>query len=91
MENLKSLSDSLLLDQTRSLVQEEKKELTTSILWHLHEIQRRRLYAEQGFASLFDYATRALGYSDAAAGRRIAAMRLLAEVPEAEAPLRRGK
>ena len=31
---------------------------------------------ERGFSSLFDYAVRELGYSDAAAARRIGAMRL---------------
>jgi hypothetical protein len=48
----------------------------------MHEIQVRRLYAEKGFASLFEYAVQGLGYSEAAAGRRIAAMRLLVDVPE---------
>jgi 5-methylcytosine-specific restriction endonuclease McrA len=43
-----------------------------------------------GYGSLFEYAVKALGYSEAAAGRRIAAMRLLAEVPEAEPALVRG-
>src|SRR5271156_4284476 len=90
MTNLKALSDSTLLETTKSLVIEERK-LTTSILWHLAEIERRRLYAEQGFASLFDYAVHALGYSDAAAGRRITAMRLLVEIPEAEVPLQTGE
>ncbi|MDR3606727.1 MAG: hypothetical protein P4M08_05015 [Oligoflexia bacterium] len=84
-----TVSDSILLEKTKSLVREERN-LTTSILWHLHEIQKRRLYAEQGYASLFDYCVRALGYSEAAAGRRIAAMRLLVEVPEAETLLRSG-
>jgi hypothetical protein len=68
----------------------EKRKLTTSILWHLNEIQSRRLHLEMGYGSLFEYAVKALGYSDAAAGRRIAAMRLLAEIPEAEPALQNG-
>ena len=47
---------------------------------HLREIQKRRLYLRRGFSSLFDYAVRELGYSDAAAWRRIKAMRLCTDV-----------
>jgi len=89
MQILKSLSNEALLKTTQELVAEERR-LTTSILWHLDEIQRRRLYAEKGYGSLFDYAVRGLGYSEAAAGRRIAAMRLLIEVPEIEPSLQKG-
>ncbi len=85
----KSLSNEALLTKTKELVVEERK-LTTSILWHMHEIQTRRLYAEKGYGSLFEYAVQALGYSEAAAGRRIAAMRLLVEVPEIELALQKG-
>lgn len=84
-----SLSNEALLRNTQSLVAEERK-LTTEILWHLHEIQIRRLYAEKGYASLFEYAVQVLGYSEAAAGRRISAMRLLVEVPEIEPALKAG-
>jgi hypothetical protein len=89
MKNLKSLSNEALHKTTQSLVAEERK-LTTSILWNLHEIQSRRLHSEMGYGSLFEYAVKALGYSEAAAGRRIAAMKLLAEVPEAEPALQKG-
>lgn len=85
----KDLSNEALLRTTQSLVAEERK-LTTEILWHLHEIQVRKLYAERGYGSLFDYAVQALGYSEAAAGRRIAAMRLLVDVPEIEPALQKG-
>ncbi|MFL5813561.1 MAG: HNH endonuclease [Bdellovibrionia bacterium] len=86
---LKALSNEALLRTTQALVAEERK-LTTEILWHLHEIQVRRLFAEKGYGSLFEYAVQALGYSEAAAGRRIAAMKLLAEVPESEPALKEG-
>jgi hypothetical protein len=86
----RSLSNEALLRTTQALVVEERR-LTAEILWHLHEIQVRRLYAEKGYGSLFDYAVRALGYSEAAAGRRIAAMRLLVEVPEIEPALQKGE
>ncbi len=85
----KALSNEALLAKTKELVIEERK-LTTSILWHMNEIQTRRLYAEKGYRSLFEYAVKELSYSEAAAGRRIAAMRLLVEVPEIEPALQKG-
>jgi hypothetical protein len=85
----KSLSNEALLRNILALVSEERK-LTTEVLWHLHEIQVRRLYAERGYGSIFEYAVQALGYSEAAAGRRIAAMRLLVDIPEIEPALKAG-
>ena len=46
------------------------------ILDHLDEIDRRGLALRRGFSSLFDYAVRELRFTDAAAQRRIQAMRL---------------
>ena len=54
--------------------------LEVVVIDHLREIHKRRLYLRLGFSSLFDYAVRELGYSDAAAWRRIKAMRLCADV-----------
>ncbi|HLE00595.1 MAG: hypothetical protein A2428_16255 [Bdellovibrionales bacterium RIFOXYC1_FULL_54_43] len=90
MKQLKSLSDSDLLNQTRLLVARER-ELTTELLWHLREVEHRRLYAEEGYSSLFDYVTRGLGYAEGSADRRISAMRLLKELPEIEPALKTGE
>jgi 5-methylcytosine-specific restriction endonuclease McrA len=87
--NLKNLSDSDLLSQTQSLVRRER-ELLSEILHHLREIERRRLFAQLGFKSLFDYATKKLGYADDQAARRISAMRLLIELPEIECKIADG-
>lgn len=65
--------------------------MAVSILWHLREIERRQLHLTLGFPSLFEYCVRSLGYSEGAAGRRIASMRLLREVPAVEASLASGK
>ena len=56
----------------------------------MSEIEARGLYLERGFSSLFDYAVRELGYSDAAAARRIGATRLCADQPDAREGLRDG-
>ena len=69
------LADQQLLDQTRRLVA-NKRTLEVHILDHLAEIDRRGLALRRGFSSLFDYAVRELGFSDAAAQRRILTMRL---------------
>lgn len=81
--NLRDLPDRTLLERTEGLVKRER-EVLTEILHHLREIERRRLFSELGFKSLFDYATKKLGYADDQAARRISAMRLLKELPQIE-------
>ncbi len=83
------LSDRALLRQTSTLVRHERH-LQGAIIDHLAEIETRRLYLKRGCSSLFDYAVRALGYSDAAAGRRLGAVRLCADQPGARERLRDG-
>jgi hypothetical protein len=90
MKNLKSVSNSALLQDIKNLVSEERRN-TLTILWHLREIESRRLFAELGYASLFDYAVRDLSYSESAAYRRISAMRALKETPSLEASIESGK
>ena len=83
------LSDRTLLRQTTTLVRHERH-LQGVIIDHLAEIEARRLFLQRGCSSLFDYAMRELGYSDAAAGRRIGAVRLCADQPSARERLRDG-
>ena len=84
-----ALSDRELLRETSNLVRHERH-LQGAIVDHLAEIEARGLYLQRGFSSLFDYAVRELGYSDAAAARRIGAMRLCADQPDAREGLRDG-
>ena len=84
-----ALSDCELLRETSNLVRHERH-LQGAIIDHLAEIEARGLYLERGFSSLFDYAVRELGYSDAAAARRIGVMRLCADQPDAREGLRDG-
>ena len=83
------LSDRELLRQTSTLVRHERH-LQGAIIDHLAEIEARSLYLQRGCSSLFDYAVRELGYSDAAAGRRLGAVRLCADQPGARERLRDG-
>ena len=84
-----ALSDRELRRETRNLVRHERH-LQSAVIDHLTEIEARGLYLQRGFSSLFDYAVRELGYSDAAAARRIGALRLCADQPDAREGLRDG-
>ena len=83
------LSDRHLVQQLKRLTAVEHQ-LEVVVIDDLRELDRRRLYLSQGFSSLFDYATRELGYSEAAAWRRIKAMRLCGEVEGARERMRDG-
>ena len=74
-----ALSDDRLLERTKELSGIEHH-LEVVVIDHLREIQKRRLYLRRGFSSLFDYAVRELDYSDAAAWRRLKAMRLCSDI-----------
>ena len=83
------LSDRHLVQRLKELTAVEHQ-LEVVVIDHLRELERRRLYLSWGFSSLFDYATRELGYSEAAAWRRIKAMRLCGEVEGARERMRDG-
>ena len=83
------LSDRRLLQQLKRLTAVEHQ-IEIVVIDHLRELERRRLYLSMGCSSLFDYATRELGYSEAAAWRRIKAMRLCGEVEGARERMRNG-
>lgn len=79
--NLRHLTDHQLKLDTQNLVQSERA-LLTQILYHLKEINSRKLYSDYGYKSLFEYACKELKYSSDQTFRRIEAMKLLTELPE---------
>ncbi len=87
---LKNLSARELHEKLLGLVGEERK-LTLTILEHLREVEARRLYAERGHSSLFEYCVSELRYSEAAAMRRISAMRALKVLPELKVQVESGE
>ena len=89
-ESARSLSDDQLIERLRGHVLEERR-VVTSILEYLREVDRRRLYAEAGYPSLWDFCIRELGYSEGAASRRINSMRLLRDLPELKKDIEEGK
>lgn len=87
--SLHQLNDKVLMDKTESLVKEER-ELLTTILHHLREIERRRLFSALGYKSLFEMTVKKFHYSEDQAYRRIAAMRVMKELPEIEEKIESG-
>ena len=86
---LNRLSDNDLIAKTQSLAQAER-ELLSELLWHLKEIERRRLFCKFKCGSLYDYCTKILKYSEDQAYRRIQAARLLNEIPALESKIENG-
>ena len=84
------LSDSSLLEKSVGLVAEEKR-ITLSLIDHLREIERRMLFAEMGYSSLFDFCVRHLGLSEGSTHRRISVMRLIRDVPSVRSSIVEGK
>jgi len=87
--NLKSISNEKLLRSTERIALQERAR-TVDLLHHLKEIDRRRLYSDLKYPSLYVYVVKHLKYSEDQAYRRIAAARLLAEVPEIAVPIAAG-
>ncbi len=79
--NFNTLSNANLVSCFENFVRSERK-ITAQVLGCIAEIDRRCLYIEKGFTSLFDYLVKDVGYSPGAAMRRIDAARLLRELPE---------
>ena len=78
---LSTLSDNLLVTTLISLSKEETK-ATAQLLLHLAELDRRKLYRQLGYPSLFTYCVQKLKYSESAAKRRITASRCMTKFPE---------
>jgi hypothetical protein len=87
--NLKHLTDKVLLSDTKNLVAKERA-ISLEVLQHFKEIEKRRLFAEIGYGSMFEYAVKELCYSDASAMRRIKAARLIKEMPYLEKKITEG-
>lgn len=87
--NVKKISDTLLLQQTDYLVQQER-ETTILILRHLREVEVRRLYIDLEYSSMHKYCIKKLKYTEGQAQRRIASARLLIELPEIEQQIQDG-
>jgi len=80
-EYLSKLSDAMLVDKLVALSTKER-EVTAEVLLHLIELDKRKLYRDQGDCSLFAYCVQGLKYSSSAAKRRLVAVRCISAYPE---------
>jgi len=88
--DLKQKNDEVLVSDLKSLITQERCTLI-EIINHLREVERRKLYLQKGYPSIFSWMTESLGYSEGAAQRRIQAMRLVQDLPELEGKISSGK
>jgi hypothetical protein len=87
--DLSNVSDDVLLERTVRYARAERK-MTHIVLWHIHEVERRRLYAQLRYESIFKYISQHLGYGEKAAYERMHASRLLGKMPELAAKIEAG-
>src|SRR6266567_8711305 len=69
----------------------DERDVQVDFLLHLDAFDRRRSFLDAGYASLWEFCQRALHLREGAAGRRIAAMRVLRRFPMLEGALREGR
>jgi hypothetical protein len=89
MQDLDHLSDAELLKRTSALVLVEHGAVA-DVVEHLVEIDRRRLYLEHAYPSLYAFCIEHLGYTEDAALKRIRVARLALEFPRVLDELRSG-
>ncbi|MEW6055390.1 MAG: HNH endonuclease [Bdellovibrionota bacterium] len=81
-------NNELLLATKRSV--EHEREAMIAVLEHLNEIKKRKVHLELGYSSLHEFCVNELKYSDGAAYRRISALHLIGELPQAKGALENG-
>jgi len=87
---MQKLSNQELFNRTLESVQHER-EATLELIAYLAEIERRKLYLERGYSSLFQFCCKSLKLSEGAAARRINAMRLTQDLPQTKAKIQAGE
>ncbi|MCC2680256.1 MAG: hypothetical protein K0R29_2832 [Pseudobdellovibrio sp.] len=87
---LREISDITLVQKAETFVREERAVLT-NLLHHFKEIERRRLFCDYKYPSLFKMLIGHFGYSEDEAFRRVSAMRLIADLPEVEGKINQGE
>jgi hypothetical protein len=90
LNDLLKLKDNQLLENF-SLVVKQEREAISVVISHLAEIDRRRLYAREGFSSLFCYCVEKFNFSEEAAYLRIHAARMIQKYQDLLGFLERGE
>ena len=68
-----------------------ERQMTLEVIRLLREVEQRKLYLDMNYASLFEFTTKHLKYSEGAAMRRINAMRLIRSEPKIEKKIESGE
>lgn len=68
-----------------------ERKVTLELMRYLREVDRRQLYLEQGYPSLYDFTIKDLKVSQGGAYRRLQAMRLLKDLPDIEEKVVEGR
>jgi len=84
------LNDEALLKRTVQLLMNERK-VQSLFLAHLAEVDRRTLYAVEGYPSLYAYCVEVLGLSESSASKRIQVMRAARKFPQIFSLVEEGK
>lgn len=87
--NLKHLTDSTLRRDSRNAALMEKG-ATSVLLHHIREVDRRKLYCDWKYSSLFDWCVKELDLCEGSAHLRITASRLLEDIPGIERKIEDG-
>jgi hypothetical protein len=87
--NLQNLSDDILEQRLEKLVKTERKVMHL-VLQCIAEVDRRKLYLQKAYPSLFEFLVQVHGYSPSSAMRRIDGARLLQPIPEMAEKLETG-
>jgi 5-methylcytosine-specific restriction endonuclease McrA len=87
--NFSKISNQELQFRLEKLIRIERK-TTHLMLWHINEIESRKLFAELGFSSMFEYLTKHFGFGESSAYRRIQSARLLKQIPHLAEKLEEG-
>jgi hypothetical protein len=75
------MKDEKLLHEIKYWVSKEQDALK-KVIEYLRLVNQRRLHLKLGYGSLFQFVVKELGYSEAAAQRRVSVLRLKERVPE---------
>ncbi len=87
--DLSKISNAEILHRLERLAPTERK-ITHLILWHIAEVETRKLFIDAGFASTKEYLIKQLKYSEGSAARRLEGARLLIKIPEAAEKIESG-
>ncbi|MEQ9501066.1 MAG: hypothetical protein RIT81_29635, partial [Deltaproteobacteria bacterium] len=79
--NLSCMTQNVLLRGLREALRAELKSGVQALRF-MAEIERRKLYVERGFSSLFRFCVEGLGLTEDQACRRVAVVRAARRVPE---------